>query len=183
MKKSVVFFGALLVCFISFIAFNNFVPTANAAGSMKVGVVDFQKILASSNQGKRATEELNRKGKVMEDDMKSKENELLDLQKKFEKDSVVMAKDKKEEKQKELRAKFNDFKAMRAKYMNDFKDMQAEHFNKIRSGVLAVTTEIGRKENFTMIIEKNEGGVMYFDGSLDITDKVISEFNKKPASK
>ncbi|MBF0258110.1 MAG: OmpH family outer membrane protein [Desulfamplus sp.] len=183
MKKSMVFFAALTVCLISFITVTSFVTVSSAASTVKIGVVDFQKILTSSNQGKRATDELNRKGKSMEDDMKAKETELLDLQKKFEKDSLVMSKDKKEEKQKELRTKFNEFKTLRAEYMRDFKEMQAEHFNKIRGVVMDVTSELGKKEGFTMIIEKNEGGIMYFDGTLDITDKVISEFNKKPAAK
>jgi outer membrane protein len=183
MKKSVVFFVALIACVISFITVHGFVSTASAAGVVKIGIVDFQKILTTSNYGKRATDELNKKGKDMEGDMKAKETELLDLQKKFEKDSVVMAKDKKEEKQKELRAKFNDFKTLRAKYMDEFKNMQANHFNKIRGEVLNVTSAIGKKEGFTIIIEKNEGGIMYSEGALDITDKVVSEYNKMPSSK
>ncbi|MBF0302985.1 MAG: OmpH family outer membrane protein [Desulfamplus sp.] len=182
MKKSVVFFAASVVCFISFMTVHGLVANANAA-SIKIGVVDFQKILTTSTYGKRATEELNRKGKGMEDDIKSKENELLNLQKQFEKDSVVMSKDKKEAKQKELRTKFNDFKTLRAKYMDEFKGMQATHFNKIRNDVLNITNEIGKKEGFTIIIEKNEGGMMYSDPSLDVTDKVISEFNRRPANK
>lgn len=183
MKKSVVFSYTLAVCLISFITVTAFIGTASAAGTVKIGVVDFQKILTNSNYGKRATDELNSKGKKMEDDMKVKESELLDLQKKFEKDSLVMSKDKKEEKQKELRTKFNDFKTLRSEYMKSFKELQNNHFNKIRSDVLSVTGEVGRKEGFTMVIEKNEGGIMYFDGALDITDKVISEYNRRPASK
>lgn len=183
MKKSVVFSAALVVSFIGFMAVTGFITTASAAAGLKIGVVDFQKILTTSNYGKRATEELNKKGKDMEDDIKAKEAELLDLQKKFEKESVVMAKDKKEEKQKELRTKFNEFKTIRAKYMDEFKDMQAKHFNKIRGEVLNMTNEVGKKEGFTVIIEKNEGGIMYFDGALDITDKIISEYNRRPATK
>jgi len=183
MKKSVVFYAALAVCLMSFITLTGSIKSASAAGTVKIGVVDFQKILTNSNYGKRATEELNKKGKGMEDSMKAKEAELLDLQKKFEKDSLVMSKDKKEEKQKELRTKFNDFKTLRSDYMRDFKEMQANHFNKIRSDVLSVTVELGKKEGFTMVIEKNEGGIMYFDGAMDITDRVISEYNKKPATK
>ncbi len=179
MKKSLAF-TVLVICFTTFIAAHSFIENANAAGAVKIGVVDFQKILTTSNYGKRATEELNKKGKGMEDDMKSKENELLNLQKQFEKDSVVMSKEKKEEKQKELRTKFNEFKTLRGQYLNDFKEMQATHFNKIRTEVLSVANDIGKKDGFTIILEKNEGGIMYSDSALDITDKVINEFNKRP---
>lgn len=180
MKRTVIFFTALIFGALSIGIIENFGsgPTAYAA-SIKVGVVDFQKVLTASNQGKRATEELNKKGKVMEDEIKSKESELLDLQKKFEKDSLVMSKEKKEEKQKDMRAKFNDFKTLRAKYMNEFKEMQAEHFNKIRKGVIDVASEIGKKDGFTFVIERNEGGIIYFDNTLDITEKVISEYNRR----
>ncbi|MBF0204453.1 MAG: OmpH family outer membrane protein [Desulfamplus sp.] len=188
MKKSVLIFAALAVCMMSFISITNFVATdfvatANAAGTVKIGVVDFQKILTTSTHGKRATDELNKKGKGMEDNMKAKENELLDLQKKFEKDSLVMSKEKKEEKQKELRTKFNEFKAMRSEFMREFKENQAVHLNKIQNSVMEITSEIGKKEGFSMILERAEGGIMYYDSAMDITDKVISEYNRRPATK
>ena len=172
MKKSTLFLAVFVSCFVASIAISD------AAGAFKIGIIDFQKILTSSSPGKLATEEMNKKGKTMEEDVKAKEAELMELQKKLERESLVMGKDKSEEKQRELRIKVNDFKGLKANYVKAFKKIQAQYFNKIKNEVLDLTIKIGKKEGFSLIMERNEGGIMYLDDAIDITDKVIKQYNK-----
>ena len=75
MKK--VFVGVLTVA-ISFV-FTFAVAEANP--KYKIGIVDFQKVLLTSSPGKLATEEMEKEGKKMEADVKSREDEILELQK------------------------------------------------------------------------------------------------------
>ena len=177
MKK--VFVGVLAVV-ISFV-FTFAVAEANP--KYKIGIVDFQKVLLTSSPGKLATEEMEKEGKKMEADVKSREDEILELQKKLERESLVMGKEKTEEKQRELRIKANDFKSLKASYVKKFKQIQAQHFNKIKNEVLKLAAEMGKKEGYSLIIEKNEAGIMYVDDTVNITDKVIKLYNKTAVSK
>ena len=93
-----------------------------------------------------------------------------------------MGKEKTEEKQRELRIKANDFKSLKASYVKKFKQIQAQHFNRIKNEVLKLTAEMGKKEGYSLILEKNEGGIMYIDDAVDITDKVIKLYNKTAVS-
>ena len=153
-----------------------------AAGSLKLGVVNFQKVLSSSSPGKLASAEMNKQGKEMEASVKQKENELMELQKTLEREALVMGKDKSEQKQREFRIKANDYKTLKANYLKEFKQIQARHFNKIKTEVLALATEVGKKKGFDLIIEINEGGVMYYTDAIDITEQLVKEYNKKAAS-
>ncbi|MBF0201661.1 MAG: OmpH family outer membrane protein [Desulfamplus sp.] len=178
------FYGVkkVIFCFVISIVVLGLTDFEADAKSLKIGIIDFQKILSASSAGKLASEIMNKKGKEMEDDIKARESELMELQKKLERESLVMGKDKSEEKQRELRIKANDLKSLKNSYVNEFKELQAQHFNRIKNEVLGLTREMGAKEGFTMIIERNESGVMYLDDSIDITDKVIDAYNKAVAA-
>ncbi len=153
-----------------------------AAGEFKLGVVNFQKVLSSSSPGKMASAEMNQKGKEMEETVRKQEEELLELQKTLEREALVMGKEKSEQKQREFRIKANDYKTMKADYLKEFKQMQARYFNKIKTEVLDLAAKVGKKEGFDLILEVNEGGVMYFKESIDITDELIKAYNKTAAA-
>lgn len=66
MKKSLIVLTGVLVC-VMFTAVSAF-----SANNAKIGIIDFQKILTTSSQGKLVTEEMNKKGKEMEEDVEKK---------------------------------------------------------------------------------------------------------------
>ena len=171
-KTSIMIFMAMLLIF-------GTVDITLAAGGLKLGVVNFQKVLSSSSPGKMASAEMNKKGKEMEASVKQKEAELMALQKTLEREALVMGKDKSEQKQREFRIKANDYKTLKATYLKEFKQIQARHFNKIKIEVLTLATEVGKKKGFDLILEINEGGVMYYNDVIDITDELIKAYNKK----
>jgi len=153
-----------------------------AAGGFKLGVVNFQKVLSTSSAGKMASAELNKKGREMEANLKKKGDELMALKKTLEREALVIGKDQSEQKQREFRIKVNDFKTLKASSRDEFKKIQARQFNKIKTEVLALATEMGKKKGFDLILEINEGGVMYYKKAIDITDELIKQYNKKTAA-
>jgi Skp family chaperone for outer membrane proteins len=60
--------------------------------------------------------------------------------------------------------------------------MQARYFNKIKTEVLALAQTLGKKEGFDLVLEINEGGVMYYKDTIDITDQLIEAYNKTAAA-
>lgn len=150
---------------------------SSAADAVKIGVVDFQKILEVSSSGKTAQAEINKQGKQMESDLKDKGAEIEELEKKLERESPVMSKDVREEKQRDMRIKIGDFKALQQKYMEDFKALENRIINRIQKEVVELVQEIGKKEGYTLIVEKRTGGVVYAPLSIDITDVVIQAYN------
>jgi len=152
------------------------------AESSKIGIVDFQKILELSNAGKAAQNEINAQGKLMENELKEKGKEIEELEKRLERESLVMSREMREEKQRDLRIKVGDYKALQQKYMEDFKLLEGRVINRIQKEVVGIIQDYGKKENFLMIVEKRSGGVVYAQSTIDITDTIIQLYNDMPSS-
>jgi len=163
-----------------------FGASSYGADVAKIGVVNFQDILEKSDAGKMATAEINKSGKEMEDSLKKKGEEIDAIKKKLEREALVMSKEMREEKEREIRISINDFKTLKNKYMADFKQHEARLVRDIQKEVLEIVEEMGKKEGFLIIFEKREAGVLYSPDTIDITDRLIQKYNSifsKKASK
>ena len=147
----------------------------------KIGVVDFQRILKVSSAGKSAQAEIKSQGEKMETDLKKKGSELEELKKRFEREALVMSKEMREEKEREFRIKINDFKSLEKKYKEEFRVLNNRLVNRIKKDVFELIEEMGKKEGYLLIVEKWEAGVVYSPTSIDITDKLIPQYNDKVA--
>ncbi|MFH1582118.1 MAG: OmpH family outer membrane protein, partial [Pseudomonadota bacterium] len=103
------------------------------------------------------------------------------LQKKLERDALVMSKEMREEKGREVRIEINDFKSLEKKYRSEFQQLENRLVTRIKKDVMGIVEEIGKKEGYLLIIEK--AGVLYYPNAIDLTDKLIQLYNKKEAGK
>jgi len=145
----------------------------------KIGVLDFQKVLTISEAGKAAQAEINAKGKEMETQLKKEGDTLEELRKRLERETLVMSKEKREEKEREFRIKVNDFKALQKKLASDFKEIEKGYIAKIQKDVLELIEKMGKKEGYLAVLERREGGLLYFPQSIDMTDRVIQLYNEE----
>ncbi len=143
----------------------------------KIGVVDFQRVLKESKAGKAAQEEIKRKAEEFESNLKQKGQEIENLQSQLERDSLVMSRDKREEKAREIRIKVGDAKALQQKYRDDFKAFEAQIIQRIQKEFFDLVEDIGKREGFTIIIEKI--GVLYARDAVDITDQLIRAYDRR----
>jgi outer membrane protein len=149
---------------------------ALAADVAKIGVIDFQKILETSAAGKAIQAELKSKNEMMAADLQEKGTEIENISKRLERESMVMSKEMREEKEREQRIKVNDFKSLQKKYRAELQKLQVELMQKLQTDLKAVTAEIGKKEGYLLIMDKR--GVVYAPTSVDLTDKIIQRLNK-----
>ncbi|MBA3037899.1 MAG: OmpH family outer membrane protein [Desulfobacterium sp.] len=156
---------------------------AYAADVAKIGIVDFRKILEESNTGKSGRAEIKKQGEKMEADLKKRGAEIDEMKKKYDKEAMVANKDARDEKERELQIKYIDFKNLEKKYTSEIKKLQSDFFISLKNEVDLIVAEIGKKDDYQIIIEKNEAGVFYSPASADITDRIIQKLNTKPAPK
>jgi len=87
-----------------------------------------------------------------------------------------MSTEKREQNERDLRIKVNDFKGLQKKYEQDLQRLQKKMIKQLQKDILSLAQKIGKKEGFQLILER--AGVLYVPGSLDITDRIIEEYNK-----
>jgi outer membrane protein len=149
----------------------------------KIGVIDFQTIIDTSNAGKRSAAEMKTQGKEMEQTLKEKEAEVEELKKTLEQKALVMSEEAREEKERELRIKAIDFDSLRKKYLDTLKDLNLKLSDEIKEDVFQIVEEIGKREGYLLILERRVGGVVYAPNAIDITDRVIEAYNKQDAQR
>lgn len=167
----------LIVCFFSLL----WLGSVNAADVAKIGVANLQRILETSNQGKSAQEEIKKQKDQMELELKQKGGEIEELRKQLERESMVMSKEKREEKEREIRIKINDFKSLEKRYRAQLQNLEKKLVNALLKEVSTLVEEIGKKEGYLLII--NNSGVLYSPNSINITDQLIKQLNARYAKK
>jgi outer membrane protein len=158
-----------------FIATFVFIFTSNAADVAKIGVVDFQRIFKNSNAGKALQAELKSQFNKMQAELEKIKSEIEEIQKSIERQATVMSKDVREEKKRDLQIKIYDFKNLEKKYRSELRKDERKKLMSIQEKALKIAQEIGKKEGYLIIIDKSV--TIYAPKTLDITDKVIQEYN------
>ena len=170
--------SACVIAIFIFIFFNN---VSFAADVAKIGVIDLQKILETSAAGKAIQAELKKEKDKMEANLKKKGAEIENIRKRLERESMVMGKEMREEKERESRIKINDFKSLQKKYRSNLQKLEGGLMNRLKTDIDEIVKQIGKKGGYLLII--NKFGVLYSPNSIDITDNVIGKLNAKYAKK
>jgi outer membrane protein len=163
---------AWVILLLMFVFLNSHILAADVA---KIGVIDLQKILENSNFGKSIQADLKKEKEKMESDLKQKGSEIEKIRQRLERESMVMSKEMRDDKEREQRIKINDFKTLQKRYRSDLQKLEANLMNQLKADIKEFVETIGKKEGYLLII--NKFGVLYAPGSIDITDKLIQKLN------
>ncbi len=169
------------VSFVLVFSFFIFAAYSYGADVAKIGVVDFQRVLDSSDSGKTAKAQINKMGEKMKKDLQAKGTEIEQLKERLDKDAMVMSREKREEKDRNLRIKINDFKSIQKRYRAQIQELEKKLVTNIQKGVVEIVAEIGKKDGYLLIV--NKVGVLYSPSTIDITDKIIKIYNSKATEK
>jgi outer membrane protein len=153
------------------------IPAARAA-EMKVGIVNVQDVLDTVEEGKKAKSLLE---KAVADRKKSLDDQQKDykrLEDAYEKQKLVLSPSALEEKRKELETKRGDLQRALMTAQSDMQKKEMELTGDILKKIRQVVEKIGRDGSYALILEKNEGGVIYNKDGFDVTKQVVDEFNK-----
>ncbi len=155
---------------------------ARAAEGTKIGVVDLQRCLAESKVGKRYKAEFSAKADAVDADLKKKETHLKELREVLEKQGLVLSQSAKAEKEKEYRQKLDAFKEQLRASQQTLQKQDQELTARIFRDLQAVVKEIGEAGGYGLIVERQEGGVLFVPKDADITEEVIRRYDQKGRS-
>ena len=153
------------------------------AAEMKVGVVDIQEVVDTIEDGKKAKQEFEKAILDRKKDLETKEKDFKKLAEALEKQKLALSQQALDEKRRDLEEKRN---GLMQEQMNAQMEMQKKEMDlkgKLFTKVRTVVEKVGKDGAYALVLEKAEGGVFYFANTLDLTKKVIEEYNKAYAKK
>jgi len=157
--------------------FMGIIPEVFCADVAKIGVFNFQKILTDSSAGKMVQKQISAKGNKLQKKLKTEKNQLDELRKAIERESLVLSPEKLKEKQRDFRIRVNDLKKMQEEFAQEFKRLEVKLINQIQKEVFEISDAIGKKAGYLLIFERKTAGIVYHPAQLDITDQIIKKYN------
>ncbi len=152
--------------------------SVTAADSVKIGVVDLQRCIQESIEGKKAKDKLQTKKDEMQKKLDERQNILLELKKELERQSMMLSMDAKQDKEKEFERQRREFKYFYDDISTQMRKAEAEVKKVLLGDLEQVVGDIGRKGSFTLIFERRSSGIMYLENAIDITNEVIKAYDQ-----
>ena len=155
------------------------VGTAAQDEPIKIGVVDLDQAISSTEDGKAAREEMARKQREAEAQVKPLYDRYQALDEDLKAKKFVLSDESLFQKQLDLAEIRNQIenkaKEIEGQLKVDKYRIQEPLLNKLRT----IINDIGREDGFTLILQRGAAGVIYSREALDITDLIIAKYNKK----
>ncbi|MBI3399241.1 MAG: OmpH family outer membrane protein [Deltaproteobacteria bacterium] len=158
------------------VAFVAIFSSMAAAAELKLGVVNLQKALNECSAGKEAVTELEADVKKRQEQVDAKQEELKKLNEEMEKKKSVWNDDMREQKQKELQGKMQEFQRFFMQSNDDLKKKEQEKKTVIIKDMIEIVKKLAKERGYTFVFE-TQGGIVYNPSEADITDEVIKLYN------
>jgi len=145
-----------------------------------IGVVDLQRVLLDTEAGKRARDVLSNFMKNRQAVVELEEKELKRMEEDLVKQASVLSANGRKDREDLLRRRVAEFQ-QRANEMNrEVQEKQKEVLEGFRERAERVVSKVAQQLGLLVVMEKGKGGpTVYSDAALDISTKVIEEFNKE----
>lgn len=148
---------------------------AQTPPQMRIGVVNQDKVLNESEEGKRLKSELEKLRNAKATSIEAKEKEIKTLQEQLVNAQLSMSDDKREEISRQLKRKRVEYERLNDDATAEFQEAANRAQARLIGLFRDLVAKYGPEKGYTVIIER---GALYFAAeSVDITDELLTRFN------
>ena len=155
---------------------------AALAADLKIGVIEPQKVLDGTRNGKKIKDSLQEYVKSRQKIIDLEEEELKRMEEDLVKQSAVLSADAKKEKEETFRKRMMEYQRKVGQLNQEVQNKKKEVLEEFNKSLEQIVRGIADKEKLSLVVEKGDNGagalVVYSHPSLDITDRVIKELDK-----
>ncbi|ABL00616.1 OmpH family outer membrane protein [Pelobacter propionicus] len=149
---------------------------AEAKNAAKIGYIDMQRAINTSDSGKQAKEQLAARLKKYQDEINSRQNELKRLKEDLEKQGMLLSEAARSAKEKDYQQKLKEFQRFTKDAQEELQAKDEELTRKILEGMEKVIQEFGKNNGYTFIFVRNES-MLFADDKADLTEEVLKLYN------
>jgi outer membrane protein len=149
-----------------------------ASAEMKVGYVDFQKLMTEAPQVKSAMQALQNEFGPRQRELLAMQNDLKARDEKLAKEGAIMAEADRAKAEKALRDQQREFSRKGGEFQDDLSTRKNEEIGKVQRYLLDEIRTYSSAQGFDLVLGE---GVFYSKPQLDITAQVLEVLKAKPA--
>jgi outer membrane protein len=153
--------------------------TAAQDDAIKIGIVDIDQAISSTDEGKAAREEFARKQREAEQQMQPLMDRYKGVEEELKAKKFVLSEEALFQKQLDLAEMRNliqnKIKELEGQLQVDQKRLEGP----LTAKLVEIITDVGKTQGFTLILRRGTPGVLYTREALDVTDLIIQRYNRK----
>ena len=150
---------------------------AQAPPPGRVGFVDLQRILAKSQAGVQAREQLEKDKAGMQKQVDNQKGDLDKLRDELEKKGQLLSAEARRDKQEQLERKVRDVRRLVDDLEKELQKKEQGLLAKVLRDVEGVVAKIGKDRGYLIIVERRQGGLIYGAPEADVTEEIIKAFD------
>jgi len=150
-------------------------PAAGAA-ELKIGYVNAVKVIEEAPQGEAALKKLEAEFAPRDKKLVETQNKIKELEQELEKNALTLKDADRRAKEYEIGALKRDLRRTTQEFREDYNLRRNEELAALQKIVYKAIVEFARQEGYDLILHE---GVVYANGKVDITDKILKKLGKK----
>jgi outer membrane protein len=158
-----------------------FIVLPAGAADLKIGVVDYGKLMEASPQAKTVVDAIRTEFTPRQRDLQNEQQSLKAKEDKLQKDGATMTEDQRQRTEKELRDSYRDLSRKQQEVQDDFNARRNEEMSRLQKILIEEVRVYAKAQNFDLVIAD---GVIYSTPTLDITPAILTALQSHaPAAK
>jgi outer membrane protein len=153
---------------------------AQTAAGIKIGVVNFARLIQESPQAKVTLKALDEEFSPRQRDLIAKQNELKARGEKLQKDIQVMGAEERRSAESKFREEERDLGRRLNEFQEDFNVRRNEEISRLQRELLKEVTAFAKERGYDLIVGD---GVLYADQNVDVTSQILAAIEAKGGAK
>ncbi|RLA83605.1 MAG: hypothetical protein DRG31_05970 [Deltaproteobacteria bacterium] len=149
------------------------------ARSIKIGYVDVQRVLSESRRGQEAKARIEARGAELDRRFQQMQREVKALKEEIEKKGSLMSESALRERQRQYEQKVRQLEDFVRDSRQELQEMERQMVSDLLKEIEGIIAEIGKKEGYTLILEKHRSFILYAPEEIDLTEEVIKALDSK----
>ncbi len=164
---------------VGFVAAVGTLVAAPAWADLKIGVVDYGRLVEESPQAKAALESIRTEFTPRQRDLQNQQVSLKAKEDKLQKDGATMSQDQRTNSEKDLRDSYRELQRKQGEVQEDFNARRNEEMSRLQKILIEQVRIYAKAQNFDLVIAD---GVIYTTPTIDITPAILAQLQANPGA-
>jgi len=152
-------------------------PAVSAADDLKVGYVDYQRVLLEVDDGRAAKQRLQKWLEARQKEIDAEQESLRKEKETLEKQASAMSEEVKIQKATDLQKKIFELAQKWEKSRAEAAEKERKEMEPIIGRIDTVIGSIAERNGMSFIFEKRDSGLVFAQTQYDLTNEVIRSYN------
>src|SRR5215468_5395225 len=150
-----------------------------AWAELKIGVVDYGRLVEESPQAKAALDSIRNEFTPRQRDLQTQQASLKAKEDKLQKDGATMSPDQRSTAERDLRDGYREFQRKQSEVQDDFNARRNEEMSRLQKTLIEQVRTYAKAQNFDLVIAD---GVIYTTPTIDITPAILAQLQANPGA-